>query len=108
MRITTLPTELRRSITWDQGKELAEHLSLYRRHRSEDLLLRSEEPVAARSRTKTPTDSYVSTSPKAPNSTGYSQAQLNAVARELNGRPRRTLGGVTPSEAFAEAVASTG
>jgi IS30 family transposase len=36
------------------------------------------------------------------------QAHLNAVARELNGRPRRTLGGMSPSEAFAEAVASIG
>jgi hypothetical protein len=35
----------------------------------------------------------------------HSQAHLDAVARELNGRPRRTLGGVSPSQAFAEAVA---
>jgi len=46
--------------------------------------------------------------PKHSELSGYTQAQLNAVARELNGRPRRTLGGLSPSEAFAEAVASTG
>jgi len=46
--------------------------------------------------------------PKGTELSGFSQAQLNAVARELNGRPRRTLGGVTRSQAFAEAVASTG
>lgn len=39
---------------------------------------------------------------------GYSQAHLNAVARELKERPRRTLGGMSPSRAFAEAVASIG
>jgi IS30 family transposase len=38
----------------------------------------------------------------------HSQAHLNAVARELNGRPRQTLGWMTPSEVFAEAVAATG
>ena len=46
--------------------------------------------------------------PKQTELSGYSQAQLNAVARKLNGRPRRTLGGLSPSEAFAEAVALTG
>ena len=37
----------------------------------------------------------------------YSQADLDAVAAELNGRPRETLEFMTPSEKFAEAVAST-
>jgi IS30 family transposase len=46
--------------------------------------------------------------PKGTELSGYSQAQLNAIARELNERPRRTLGVMSPSEAFAEAVASTG
>jgi IS30 family transposase len=37
----------------------------------------------------------------------YSQQQLNAIARSLNRRPRQTLGWMTPSQAFAEAVALT-
>ncbi|MGI9076125.1 MAG: IS30 family transposase, partial [Gemmatimonadaceae bacterium] len=37
----------------------------------------------------------------------YTQAQLDAVAAELNGRPRQTLGWQTPSEAFARVVAMT-
>lgn len=37
----------------------------------------------------------------------YSQPDLEKVAAEFNGRPRRTLGFMTPSEMFAEAVAST-
>jgi IS30 family transposase len=37
----------------------------------------------------------------------YSQQQLNAIARSLNGRPRQTLGWMPPSQAFAEAVALT-
>jgi transposase, IS30 family len=36
-----------------------------------------------------------------------SQADLDAVAAELNGRPRKTLGFMTPSEKFTEAVAAT-
>ena len=39
---------------------------------------------------------------------GYSQAKLNAIARQLNERPRRTLGYRTPAEMFSQTVASTG
>ena len=39
--------------------------------------------------------------------TGVDRNALDAIARELNGRPRRTLGWMTPSEAYAAAVAMT-
>ncbi|MGC5209552.1 IS30 family transposase, partial [Escherichia coli] len=39
---------------------------------------------------------------------GYSQAQLNAVARQLNERPRKTLNYETPAQRFYQSVASTG
>ncbi len=38
----------------------------------------------------------------------YTQAQLNRIARELNTRPRKTLGYRTPADILAETVASTG
>ena len=46
--------------------------------------------------------------PKGMGLANYSQAQLNAVARKLNERPRKTLNYETPAERFAQSVASTG
>ena len=46
--------------------------------------------------------------PKGMDISGYSQLQLNAIARQLNQRPRKTLGFHTPAEMFSERVALTG
>jgi IS30 family transposase len=46
--------------------------------------------------------------PKGTDISNYSQAQLNAVARKLNARPRKTLNYETPAERFSQSVASTG
>jgi IS30 family transposase len=45
--------------------------------------------------------------PKRTSLAGFSQRELNAVARELNERPRKTLGWMSPLEALSEVVAST-
>jgi len=106
-RIVTLPTELRRSITWDQGKELAEHVRFTIDTGVQIYFCDPKSPWQRGSNENT-NGLLRQYFPKHSELSGYSQAQLNAVARELNGRPRRTLGGLSPSEAFAEAVASTG
>jgi len=106
-RIVTLPTELRRSLTWDQGKEMAEHVrftvdtgvQIYFCDPASPWQRGSNENTNGLLRQYFPRGCEIS---------AYSQAELNAVARELNGRPRRTLGGLTPSEAFSEAVAAIG
>ena len=109
-RIVTLPTELRRSITWDQGKELAEHVRFTIDTGVQIYFCDPKSPWQPWQRGSNENTNGLLRQyfPKHSELSGYSQAQLNAVARELNGRPRRTLGGLSPSEAFAEAVASTG
>jgi len=106
-KIITLPTELRRSITWDQGKEMNEHarftvdtgVQIYFCDPASPWQRGSNENTNGLLRQYFPKGSEMSL---------HTQAQLNAVARELNERPRRTLGGLSPSTAFAEAVASIG
>ena len=100
----TLPANLRRSLTWDQGKEMAEHVRF-----SVDTGVavyfcdpKSPWQRGTNENTNGLLRQYL---PKNADLSLYSQQQLNAIARSLNRRPRQTLGWMTPSQAFAEAVA---
>jgi IS30 family transposase len=107
-KILTLPAALRRSITWDQGSEMAEHvrftidtgIQIYFCDPHSPWMRGSNENTNGLAR------QYF---PKGTNLAKYTDADLAAAADSLNGRPRQTLGWMTPSEKLAELlIASTG
>jgi len=106
-QIVRLPIELRRSITWDQGKEMNEHARFTVDTGVQIYFCDPKSPWQRGSNENT-NGLLRQYFPRGTELSGHSQAHLNAVARELNERPRRTLGGMSPSQAFAEVVASIG
>ncbi len=99
--ITTLPAALRRSLTWDQGIELAEHLQLTI---AADLPVFFCDPHSPWQRgTNENTNGLLRQYfPKSTDLTVHGPEDLTRVAAALNGRPRKTLGWRTPAEALAE------
>ena len=104
--ILTLPAQLRRSITWDQGKEMAEHVQFTVDTGVKIYFCDPKSPWQRGSNENTNglLRQYL---PKSSDLSQCSQRELDAIARSLNTRPRQTLGWMTPSQAFAEAVALT-
>jgi IS30 family transposase len=105
-RIATLPAQLRRSITWDQGKEMAEHVRFTVETGVQISFCDPKSPWQRGSNENTNglLRQYL---PKTADLSQVTQRELNTIARSLNTRPRQTLGWMTPSQAFADAVALT-
>jgi len=103
--IMTLPAQLRRSLTWDQGAEMAQHAQL---RIDTGLAVYFCDPRSPWQRgTNENTNGLLRQYfPKGTNLSRHSRGDLDAVALALNTRPRKTLGWKTPAEALDELLRS--
>jgi IS30 family transposase len=103
--ITTLPQQLRRSLTWDQGAEMAQHATL-RIQTGLNVYFCDPQSPWQRATNENTNGLLRQYFPRGTDLARHSAEDLAAVAAALNGRPRKTLGWRTPAEALDEHLAN--
>ena len=106
-RVRTLPRQLKRTLTWDRGSEMASHRDFTV---ATDVKVYFCDPQSPWQRGTNENTNLLLRQyfPKGTDLSRFTQAELDRVARRLNGRPRQTLGFKTPAFMIRQAVALTG
>ena len=102
-KITTLPAALTRSLTWDQGNEMAEH-ARFTQETGIDVYFCDPKSPWQRGSNENTNGLLRQYLPRTLDFKTLTQDDFDAIADELNGRPRQTLGFKTPSQALAEVL----
>ena len=103
--MAAMPAALRRSLTWDQGSEMASHAQVAAATDLEIFFCDPHSPWQRGSNENT-NGLLRQYFPKGTGLSAYSRQDLDRVAAELNARPRKTLGWKTPAEALDEVLAA--
>jgi IS30 family transposase len=105
--IKTLPEAIRRSLTWDQGREMAQHVQ-FSVDTGVDVYFCDPHSPWQRGSNENTNGLLRQYFPKGTDLSVHGPEVLQAAADSLNSRPRKTLGDMTPSQRLAELVAMTG
>jgi len=103
--ITTLPEQLRRSLTWDRGKEMSAHAQ-FKIETGLPVFFADPQSPWQRGTNENTNGLLRQYFPKGTDLARWSAAEIEAVAATLNNRPRKTLGWKTPAEALNEQLMS--